>query len=58
MELKNNIITLCNNSGLNIEAVLFILKDLYRDAQDAYEMYEEKKKENENKNDEEKEVNE
>lgn len=56
VELKNNIITLCNNSGLNIEAVLFVLKDLYRDAQDAYEMYEEKKKENENN--EEKEVNE
>jgi len=36
MELKNNIVTLCNNSGLTIEQVLFVLKDAYRDAEDSY----------------------
>lgn len=45
IELKNKIIALCNESGLNIEAILFILKDLFRDAQEAYEHYNTKKEE-------------
>ena len=36
MELKNKIIALCNNSGLTIEQVVFVLKDAYREAEDSY----------------------
>lgn len=36
MELKEKIVTMCNNSGLTIEQVVFVLKDAYRDAENAY----------------------
>lgn len=39
VELKNKIVALCNESELSIEAVLFVLKDLYRDAQESYTHY-------------------
>ena len=35
-ELKNKIIALCNQSGLTIEQVVFVLKDAYRDAEDSF----------------------
>jgi hypothetical protein len=36
-ELKKNLIKLCNESGLPLEAVVFVIKDLYRDACDSLE---------------------
>lgn len=54
-ELKRKIVTLCNESGLPIEAVLFVLRDAYRDAQEAFNVYEiqEKNKKLNNKTEEE-----
>lgn len=57
-ELKDKIIALCNNSGLTLEAVMFVLKDLYRDAEDsflAYQIKKQQKQEEEAKKDEENE---
>ena len=34
-ELKNNLLKVCNDSGLPLEAIMFVTKDLYRDVQDA-----------------------
>ena len=31
-ELKQKLLEDCNNSGLPLEAVVFVVKDLYRDA--------------------------
>ena len=42
MELKNSIVTLCNESGLPLEAILFIVKDIYRDAEESYAAYQER----------------
>lgn len=33
-ELKQKILDICNSSGLPLEAVIFILKDIWRDAED------------------------
>ena len=33
-ELKQQIIDLCNNSGLPLEAIVFVTKDVWRDAED------------------------
>ena len=33
-ELKQKIIDLCNESGLPLEAILFVTKDVYRDVED------------------------
>ena len=43
MELKEKIVALCNESGLHIEQILFVLKDVYRDAEDSYLNYKIKK---------------
>ena len=32
-ELRLNIIKLCNDSGLPLEAILFVVKDIYRDVE-------------------------
>lgn len=32
-ELKNKILDLCNNSGLPLEAVIYVVKDVWRDAE-------------------------
>ncbi len=32
-ELKQKIIDLCNESGLPLEAILFVTKDVYRDVE-------------------------
>ena len=48
-ELKQQLIDICNNSGLSLEAILFVTKDLWRDVEDtirrAKEMQEQKKSE-------------
>jgi hypothetical protein len=38
-ELKKQIIELCNDSGMPLEAIVFVLKDAWRDAQDSFEIY-------------------
>ena len=35
IELKNKIINLCNTSGLPLEAIMFVLKDAYRDSEES-----------------------
>lgn len=50
-ELKQKIIDLCNSSKLPLEALIFILKDIWRDAEDTLRKLEEveKQKQEENK---------
>jgi hypothetical protein len=38
-ELKKQIIELCNDSGMPLEAIVFVLKDAWRDAQESFEIY-------------------
>jgi len=33
-ELKQQLLDICNASGLPLEAILFVTKDLYRDVED------------------------
>ena len=33
-ELKQQLLDVCNESGLPLEAILFVTKDLYRDVED------------------------
>jgi len=33
-ELKQKLLQTCNESGLSLEAMIFVLKDLWRDAED------------------------
>ena len=33
-ELKQKLLNICNNSGLPLEAILFVTKDLWRDVED------------------------
>ena len=35
-ELRLKLIEDCNNSGLSIEALLFVVRDVYRDVTDLY----------------------
>ena len=46
-ELKQQIIDLCNNSGLPLEAILFVTKDVWRDVEATLRAYQEKAKEEE-----------
>lgn len=32
-ELKQKILDLCNNSGLPLEAIIYVVKDVWRDAE-------------------------
>ena len=43
-ELKQKILNLCNESGLPLEALIFILKDIWRDAEDTLRKLEEAQK--------------
>lgn len=54
-ELKQQLIDLCNNSGLSLEAILFVTKDLWRDVEDTLRRYEkaQQKQEQEKKESEE-----
>ena len=38
-ELKQKIIDLCNESGLPLEAILFVTKDVWRDVSEAWDTY-------------------
>lgn len=37
-ELKTKILDLCNNSGLPLEAIIFVIKDTWRDAEDTFKL--------------------
>lgn len=43
LELKNKIIALCNESGLPLEAIMFVLKDAFRDAELSFKLSEKDK---------------
>ena len=43
-ELKQKIINLCNESGLPLEAILFVTKDVWRDVEDTFRSYKEAQK--------------
>lgn len=53
-ELKQKLLNICNESGLPLEAILFVTKDLWRDVEDTYRRYKEsmnqQKEEKENGN--------
>lgn len=38
-ELKLQLVDICNASGLPLEAIVFVTKDLWRDAEDALRTY-------------------
>lgn len=38
-EFKNNLIKITNESNLPIEAIYFVVKDFYRDVEDAFKQY-------------------
>ena len=38
-ELKQKLIDICNQSGLPLEAIVFVTKDLWRDAEDALRQF-------------------
>ena len=40
-ELKQKLLDICNQSGLPLEAVVFVTKDLWRDAEDAFRQFKE-----------------
>lgn len=48
-ELKQQIIDLCNQSGLPLEAILFVTKDVWRDVEATLRTVMEKQKTVENK---------
>lgn len=53
-ELKNKILNLCNESGLPLEAIIFVVKDIWRDAEATLQTIMQQQKENqEEKNKEE-----
>lgn len=43
-ELKNKLLDDCNNSELPLEAIYYIVKDLFRDVSDTYDRYLKQKK--------------
>ena len=56
-ELKQQLIDLCNESGLSLEAILFVTRDLMRDVEDTIRRIKKEQglKKEENKESEEKE---
>ena len=38
-ELKQKLLEVCNQSGLPLEAILFVTKDLWRDVEDTLRAY-------------------
>lgn len=50
-ELKEKIVDLCNESGLPLEAIIFIVKDVWRDAEATLQIMvaQEERKKEENK---------
>ena len=43
-ELKQKLINLCNESGLSLEAILFVTRDLMRDVEATLRRYEQQEK--------------
>ena len=39
-ELKKKLLQICNESGLPLEAIMFVVRDLYRDVEETYKQYE------------------
>ena len=54
-ELKQKLIDLCNESGLSLEAILFVTKDLMRDLEATLRALKEKQEKQKNEESEEKE---
>lgn len=52
-ELKQKLLDDCNESGLPLEAILFVTKDLWRDVESTLRRLEEEKMKNLNKEDKE-----
>ena len=46
-ELKQKLINVCNESGLPLEAILFVTKDLWRDVEDTIRTAKLKQEQNE-----------
>lgn len=42
-KLKQQLIQDINNSGLSVEAAMFVIKDIYRDIVEVYQQYEQLK---------------
>lgn len=42
-KLKQQLVQDINNSGLTVEAAMFVVKDVYRDIVEAYQQYEQLK---------------
>jgi len=38
-ELKQKLLDVCNASGLPLEAIVFVTKDLWRDAEETFRQY-------------------
>ena len=51
-ELKQKIIDLCNSSGLPLEAILFVTKDVWRDVEETIRLARERMENEENKEEE------
>ena len=53
-KLRQEIIKICNESGLPLEAILFVVRDVYRDVEVAFRQFEvqEQLQEKDNKGDE------
>ena len=43
-ELKNKIVDLCNDSGLSLEAMYYVVKDVWRDIEATIRSYQEQQK--------------
>ena len=46
-ELKQKLVDICNESGLPLEAILFVTKDLWRDVEDTLRSLKEKQEQKE-----------
>ena len=51
-ELKKQLVDICNQSGLSLEAILFVTKDLWRDVEDTIRAFKEKQQKQEENKDE------
>lgn len=43
VEFKKKLIELCNESKLPVEALMFVIKDLYRDIEETFDEYNKQK---------------
>ena len=54
-ELKQKLLTVCNESGLPLEAILFVTKDLWRDVEDTLRAFKAKQNQQKEESEENKE---